>query len=155
MPPVSVLLGRETVSMLISVCSSKPHTYPRAGIRLLCVKLKLTSISASVVPMCPAWNWSSVPTETVAGSIPPLTSETVQVCSLIKAQQNDRKRGGKLASEHDWQPSLISASLSPLSFKIPVNFYERYNSFFSPSPSVFEALYLVLWLAHIKDRFCA
>lgn len=54
MPPVSVVLGRGTVLMLVSVCGSEPHTYPRAAIPLLFVKPELTTISASVVPMCPA-----------------------------------------------------------------------------------------------------
>lgn len=109
----------------------KPHTYPRAGIPLLCVKLQLTSISASVVPMRPAWNWSSVPTETMAGNVPQLTSETVQVCSLIKAWQNDTKREKELASEHEWQPSLMPALLSPPASTFLLTFRKDIISYFS------------------------
>lgn len=50
MPPASVVLGRGTVLMPVSVSGSKPHTYPSAAVRPRRVKPKLTSISASVVP---------------------------------------------------------------------------------------------------------
>lgn len=159
MPPASVLLGRGTVLMLVSVCGFKLHTDPRAVIPLLCVKAKTDrniSFSCANVP-CMTQDWSLVLIKTkVAERVPQLTSERDQVCPLIKSHWKDE---GKIIGKWTWVTVVVNTCfpLPPESKNPPVNFYRApFDTIIIFFPVIFQALYLFPWLEQIKAGwFCA
>lgn len=156
MPPASVVLGGGTVLMLVCLWLQTSYISKSRCTSSVCQAEtdKHISFSWANVP-CKTQNWSSVAI-TVSGRVPQLTSERDQVCPLIKAHW---KGEGKITGKWAWVTAIVNTCfpLPPEPKNPPVNFYGApFDTIIIFFPVIFQALYLLPWLAQIKAGwFCA